>query len=303
MQDLGGLDIYDPDKEKLQVGAAAPSPTMSTLPIVPPSGQQTLATTPGAPMPGTPTIPADRGPMAGFEPWWGDPTKMPGYTPGGPQPPAPISVNDPRATAPQTPEAAADQYGTLPDVEELRADPYTAKYEQSAIARADELSSERFNTLRQQRANEMARQGIGPDSPFWQSEMRKIDQGQAVESSNFRRNLELDKVQQRYSRLAQARTVEAQQAEMERQQLADLYAMVSGTPYQPSNALAQMMAIQGQRANEGASAMGSGAQGIGDLIAAYMATNRQPQTLNFANPAPAPAPPPWMRQMYPGTWE
>lgn len=43
--------------------------------------------------------PRAEGPTVGYEPWFGDPTKMPGYAPEGPQPPKPLPVEEPMAEA------------------------------------------------------------------------------------------------------------------------------------------------------------------------------------------------------------
>lgn len=160
-------------------------------------------------------------------------------------------------------------YGS-PDVDELRAEPWSTEFEQAAISRADELSSQKYNSLRQQRADEMARQGIGPDSPFWQSEMRKIDAEQAGDSSKFRRQLQLEKVDKRQSNLREARSVELMMDMLERQRIMDMLGL-SGGGLDPN-----LAAILGGQASEAGRAAGEASGGLGELIAALIGTYRQP---------------------------
>lgn len=159
----------------------------------------------------------------------------------------------------------------VPDIDELRAEPWSTAFEQAAIARADELSGEKYNSLRQQRAEEMARRGITPQSPFWQSEMRKIESEQARESSGFRRQLQIEKIDRRERRTREARELELLLDQLEQQRISQMFGLLGGG-FEPDEGLLQFLSQQQAAGGQGIS---SGLGGIGDLIAAWLGSQRR----------------------------
>lgn len=167
-------------------------------------------------------------------------------------------------------QLAREPFG-VPDIEELRGDPFSSAFEQAAIARADELSGEKYNSLRQQRAEEMARRGITPQSPFWQSEMRKIESEQARESSAFRRQLQIEKIDRRERRTREARELELLLDQLEQQRISQMFGLLGGG-FEPDEGLLQFLSQQQAAGGQGIS---SGLGGIGDLIAAWLGSQRR----------------------------
>jgi len=211
---------------------------------------------------------------------WAAATPIPApATPGAPAPTAPVPAAQPPAQP--TPDAemgalggteADGGYG-VPDIDYLRGEPWSGGFEQAAIARADELVSQKYNALRRQRAQEMSNRGIGPDSPFWQSEMRKVEQAAAQESAGFRRQLQIDKMGERRSRLAEARSVEVLLDQMERQRISEMMAYLTGNQFQPTSELANILGAQSAAAGQG---VGQAAGGIGEIISAWLASRQKP---------------------------
>lgn len=131
----------------------------------------------------------------------------------------------------QKPPATEAQGGEgFADIDELRAEPWTTEFEQAAISRADELVGQKWNTVRQARTMDLARRNIDPTSPLWQSEMGKIDRDQAREVADFRRKLQIEKVDRRQRNLEQARGLEQNLHNMERQGIFDLLAIIAQNP-------------------------------------------------------------------------
>ncbi len=168
------------------------------------------------------------------------------------------------------------------DIDELRAEPWTTEFEQAALARADELVNERYKALREQKAMELASRGILPGSGLWEREMGRIDRAAAREMADFRRELQLKKIDLRQQRLAQARAIEAMMESMERQRLFDLLAMLSGDPNYALAAgqlVTSLVPLLGQQA----AMFGSGASqafgNLGDLFAMLLGRSlmQQPQ--------------------------
>lgn len=258
------------------LGAAGPSvqneigvgrtPVTRPLPIMSAAGQEPLARRPFSPVPFSP---------------------VPEQPLTGPQPP----VRGPQGGRILSEGVPAGQGGYgIPDIDELRAEPWTTEFEQAALARADELVAERYNALRQQRAEEMARRGVTPDSPFYMSEMRKVDAEQARELSNFRRNLQVEKIDRRQRNLREARSVESLVDAMERQRLSELYSMVSGMPYQADPNIAALLAQQGALAQQGQADLWGG---IGDLAGEWLRGQRQPVNINLGSSNPTGIGLPW----------
>lgn len=101
-------------------------------------------------------------------------------------------------------------------LDRLLADPYSTEYEQAALARASDLASQQYKTLRQQRTDELARRGMVPESPYWQSEMAAIDRAQAQGSADFANQLQVERMNRQREALAQALQIELALAQMEK---------------------------------------------------------------------------------------
>lgn len=193
--------------------------------------------------------------------------------PGTQGPEFPGSIIGRGAEDPANGQVVDEAAGGIPDVNELRAEPWTTEFEQAALSRADELASEKYNALRQAKQMEMARRGIGPDSPLYQKFMDRIDADQAREGAGFRRNLQIEKVDRRQKNLAAARLIEQQADTMERQRMMDLLQMMSGAPNllgQQANIQQLIAQITGQRAASAEAGASSAMGGVGDLLAALL---------------------------------
>ncbi|MDR7534694.1 MAG: hypothetical protein QN162_15340 [Armatimonadota bacterium] len=192
----------------------------------------------------------------------------------------------PRFMLPGRPGAPfAGQVGSgSSDIDELRAAPWTSAFEQAALAQADELVNQRYQALREQRAQELARRGITPDSGLWQREMGRIDRDAAREAAAFRRNLQLQAIDRRQRNLAAARAIEAMMENIERQRLFDLLAMLSGNPNYAGaagQAAAGLAPLLGQQAALFGQAAGSAFGNLGDLFALLLDMNRQPPQVSI----------------------
>ena len=240
---------------------AAPAPRPEVPPVPTPPGGRTLPFI-GAPSGGG-LLPTPRAPISG--------DRRIEYAQ------APAGGGAPLAGEPSPGVPAGSGFS---DIDELRAEPWSTEFEQQALARADELVGERYNVMRQRRAMEMARQGMDPRSKFYQSQMAKVDQDQARELSNFRRDLQLKKVSERERRLAAARGVEYSLDQQERQRLMDILAMISGDPNYTMGAsgIAQSLAqLFGQQQALATQQSGESFGNLGDLFGMLLAQQNQQQ--------------------------
>ena len=219
----------------------------------------------GAPAP-RPTVPPTTSPTPGGTtlPFVGAPTTPTSPLPQLTTPGTPLPATG--APAPATSEPTGSGFR---DIDELRAEPWSTEFEQSALARADELASERYNVLRKKKSMEMAQRGLDPRSRLYGRAMDEIDRDQAREASSFRRDLQLRKIGERERRTAAARGVEYQLDQTERQRLMDLVAILSGDPNYTMGASQIGASLAGLLGQQQALATQSAADsfgGLGDLF-------------------------------------
>lgn len=215
-----------------------------------------------------------------------------------------IPADDPRAN-PAEPESSG--YG---DIDELRAAPWTTAFEQAALSRGDELVNERYNTTRQQRTTDLARRNIDPKSPLFQREMGRIDQDQAKELADFRRKLQLESIDRRQRNLGQARTLETQIDEQERQRMMDLLSVLTGNPNfvgAAGNQAANLASIAAQQGMVQQGMANSGFGSAGNMFAELLNRNQQ-QPINITLPSsptssiPARRNPDWWEEYPSESW-